>query len=72
VFDILDFKAQVSGLNATEKVNRIQVWPQHLSNWQLANRFERDRPAYCYWALGGVGSTSLSLRVQDGGKTRHT
>jgi len=27
--------------------------------------------SYSYRALGGVGSTSQSLRVQDGGKSRH-
>jgi len=27
---------------------------------------------YSYWVLGGVGSTSQSSRVQDGGKSRHT
>jgi len=27
--------------------------------------------SYSYRAFGGVGSTSQSLRVQDGGKSRH-
>ena len=27
--------------------------------------------SYSYRALGGVGSTSQSLRLQDGGKSRH-
>jgi len=27
--------------------------------------------SYSYKALGGVGSTSQSLRVQDGGQSRH-
>jgi len=37
------FKAQISGLEATKKASRTQVW-QGLSDWQLANKFERDRP----------------------------
>jgi len=41
--NMLEFKAQVSGYEATEKASRIQAW-QHLSDWQLAKRFERDRP----------------------------
>jgi len=40
---MVEFKAQVSGHEATEKASRIQVW-QGLSDWQLANRFERDTP----------------------------
>jgi len=39
----VEFKAQVNGHEATEKSNRIQAW-QGLSDWQLANRFEKDRP----------------------------
>ena len=41
--DIVEFEAQVSGHQATEKANRIQAW-QGLLNWQLADRFDRDRP----------------------------
>ena len=67
VADMVKFKAQVNGHEATEKANRIQAW-QGLVDWQLADRFDRDRP---YRALGGVGSTSQSSRVQDGGKSRH-
>jgi len=65
--DMVEFEAQVNGHEATEKANRIQAW-QGLVDWQLADRFDRDRP---YRALGGVGSTSQSSRVQDGGKSRH-
>jgi len=36
-------KAQVNGHEATEKANRIQAW-QILSDWQLADRFDKDRP----------------------------
>jgi len=38
---MVDFEAQVSGHEATEKASRIQAWLR-LSDWQLANRFEMD------------------------------
>ena len=43
VADMVEFEAQVSEHEATEKANRIQAW-QGLLDWQLADRFERDRP----------------------------
>jgi len=43
VADMVEFEAQVSGHEATEKANRIQAW-QDLLDWQLADRFDRDRP----------------------------
>ena len=43
VVDMVEFQAQVSGHEATEKANRIQAW-QGLLDWQLADRFDRDRP----------------------------
>jgi len=43
VADMVEFEAQVNGYEATEKANRIQVW-QGLSDWQLADRFDKDRP----------------------------
>ena len=43
VADMVEFEAQVSGHEATEKANRIQAW-QSLLDWQLADRFDRDRP----------------------------
>jgi len=43
VADMVEFEAQVSEREVTEKANRIQVW-QDLLDWQLANRFDRDRP----------------------------
>jgi len=43
VADMVKSKAQVNGHEATAKANRIQAW-QRLSDWQLANRFDRDRP----------------------------
>ena len=43
VADMVEFEAQVSGHEATEKANRIQAW-QGLLDWQLADRFDRGRP----------------------------
>jgi len=43
VADMVEFEAQVSGHEATEKANRIQAWQSFL-DWQLADRFDRDRP----------------------------
>ena len=43
VADMVKFKAQVIGHEATEKANRIQAW-QGLSDWQLADKFDKDRP----------------------------
>jgi len=42
VADMVEFKAQVNGHEATKKANRIQAW-QSLSDWQLADRFDKDR-----------------------------
>jgi len=42
VADMVEFKAQVNGHEATKKANRIQAW-QGLLDWQLADRFDRDR-----------------------------
>ena len=39
---MVEFEAQVNGHEATEKA-RIQAW-QGLLDWQLADRFNRDRP----------------------------
>jgi len=43
VAGMVEFEAQVSGHEAIEKANRIQAW-QGLLDWQLADRFDRDRP----------------------------
>jgi len=43
VAEMVNFKAQVNRHEATEKANRIEAW-QGLSDWQLADRFKRDRP----------------------------
>jgi len=42
VADMVEFEAQVSGNEATEKANRIQAW-QGLLDWQFADSFDRDR-----------------------------
>jgi len=42
VADMVEFKAQVNGHEATKKANRIEAW-QSLSDWQLADRFDKDR-----------------------------
>jgi len=43
VADMVEFMAQINGLEATKKANRIQAW-QDLLDWHLADRFDRDRP----------------------------
>jgi len=43
VAEMVEFEAQVNGHEATGKANRIQAW-QGLLDWQLADRFDRDRP----------------------------
>jgi len=43
VADMVKFKAQVNGHEPTEKAKRIQAW-QNLSDWQLTDRFDKDRP----------------------------
>ena len=69
--DMVEFKALVNGHEATKKANGIQAW-QGLSDWQLADRLDRDRSVLLLpGSLCGVGSTSQSLGVQDGGKSRH-
>jgi len=54
VADMVEFEAQASWHEATEKANKIQAW-QGLSDWQLADRFDRDRPVLllpCSWWSG--------------------
>jgi len=41
--DMVEIKAQINGYEATQKANRIQAW-QGLSDWQLADRFDKDKP----------------------------
>jgi len=52
------------GHEATEKANRIQAW-QHLSDWQLVDRFERDRPVLL-WS-GSWWSGQHELEVESAG-----
>jgi len=40
---MVEFEAQVNGHEVTWLANRIQAW-QGLSDWQLADRFNKDRP----------------------------
>ena len=61
VANMMEFEAQVSGHEVTEKANRIQAWqglldlPTDLTGIDLS----------CFYrSLGGVGSTSQSSRVQ--------
>jgi len=42
VTNMVEIKAQLSRHEATEKASRIQVW-QGLLEWQLTDRFEKDR-----------------------------
>ena len=69
VAEMVEFNAQVNGHEATEKASRIQVW-QGLSDWQLADRFDKDRLSFFHRAFGGVCSTSQSSRVQGQKPTR--
>jgi len=48
--DMVEFQAQVSGHEATEKANRVQAW-QGLSDKQLADRFDRNRPVLLFLPL---------------------
>ena len=71
VADMVEFEAQVIGHEATEKANRIQAW-QGLLDWQLADRFDRNRPVLLLTGFWWSGQHEPSSRVQDGGKSRHT
>ena len=70
VADMVDFKAQVSGHEATEKASRIQVW-QHLSDFQLANSFERNRPVLILPGSGWSGQHEPEFESARCGKSRH-
>jgi len=59
VADMVEFKAQLSRYEPTEKASGIQIW-QVLLEWQLADRFNRDRPVlflpstwWSHWSLSG-------------------
>ena len=49
VADVVEFEAQVSGHEATEKANRFQTW-QGLLDWQLADRFDRLLLPGSWWS----------------------
>jgi len=68
---MVEFKAQVNGHEAIEKVNRIQAWQEILQTSSSPTDSTGIDLSYSHRALGGVGSTSQSSRVQDGGKSRH-
>jgi len=64
--NMVKFKAQVNGHEATEMANSFQTW-QGLSDCSLPT----DSTGMDLRVLGGVDSTSQSSRVQDGGQSRH-
>jgi len=64
------FPATVNGHEATEKANRIQAW-QGLSDWQLDDRFVKDRPVLLLPVSWWSEQHEPDSRVQDGGKSRH-
>jgi len=67
--DMVEFEAQVNRHEATEKANRIQFW-QRLLNWQLADRFDRDRPVLLLVGSWWSGQHEPEFeRAQDGGKS---
>jgi len=66
VADMVEFEAQVSGHEATERANGIQAW-QGLLHWQLADRFDRDRPVLLlpgsWWSGQQQDATRSTWRV---------
>jgi len=54
VTNMVKFKAQVNEHEATEKANRIQAW-QGLSDWQLADRFDKDISVLLFPGSGWSG-----------------
>jgi len=67
---MVEFKAQVSGYEATKKASRLQVWQVFQTGSSPTDSKGIDL-SYSYQALGGVGSTSQSSRMQNGGKSQH-
>jgi len=51
VANMAEFEAQVNWHEATEKANRIQAW-QGLLDWQLTDRFDKDRPVLLLQGFG--------------------
>ena len=70
VADMVKFKAQVNGHEATEKANRIKPGMVFQTGSSPTDSSRIDL-SYSYQFLGGVGSTNRSSRVPDGGKSRH-
>jgi len=64
VADMIEFEAQVNGHEATEKANIIQAW-QGLLDWQLANRFDRDRPVLPSSLTGLLVEWAARARVRE-------
>ena len=69
VTDMVEIKAQLSRHEATEKASRIQAW-QGLLDWQLAKRFDRDRPVLLLPGSWWSGQHEPELESADGGKSR--
>ena len=67
---MVKFKAQVNGHEATEKAKESKPGKVFQTGSSLTDSTRMDL-SYSYQLLGGVGSTSRSSRVQDGGKSRH-
>jgi len=64
VADMVEFEAQVSGHEATEKANRIQAW-QGFLDWQLADRFDSICPVLLL--LGSWWSGQHEPKFQSAG-----
>ena len=62
VAHMVESKTQVNGHEATEKANRIQAW-QGLSDLQLADRFDRNRPVLLLTGFWWSGQHEPSSRV---------
>jgi len=60
VADMVELKAQASGHEVTKKANIIQGY-QGLSDWQLANRINRDRPVLLLPGSWWSGQHELGL-----------
>jgi len=63
VADMVELKAHVYGHEATKKANRIQAW--FFQTGSLPTDSTGIDLSYSHRALGGVGSTSQSSKVQD-------
>jgi len=66
VADMVEFKAQVNGHEATEKANNLQAW-QCLSGWQLADRFDKDRLVLLLPGAWGSGQHDIEFESHGAG-----